>query len=56
MDIAQWPVVSDELLVALRSKFPEKCIREGESLEEAHRYAGKCELVAFLGLVKESQK
>jgi hypothetical protein len=42
------PHLTGDLLEWLDQKIPKQCIRAGESLEEAHRYAGKRELVSFL--------
>jgi len=32
----------------LNELFPPRCIRKGESLEDAHRYAGKRELIEYV--------
>ena len=37
-----------QLIEDLDSTFPPRCIRKGETLEEAHRYAGKRELIEVL--------
>lgn len=37
-----------ELVEVLNLHYPPKCIQPGETLEDAHRYAGKRELVDFL--------
>ena len=51
-----WPRVSKVLVKKLRETFPDRCIGETQALEEAHRYAGKVEMVRFLELVEESQR
>lgn len=38
----------DVLLETLQEKFPARCIGEGEDLIQAHRYAAKAELVAWI--------
>jgi hypothetical protein len=40
-------------VVELSKMFPPRCIAPGESLADAHRYAGKRELVEFLMAVAE---
>lgn len=42
------PAFSVDLVEELARLFPARCIRPGETPEEAHRYAGKVELVEFL--------
>lgn len=42
------PHTTIELLELLNTRFPARCIKPGESLEEAHRYAGKRELIDTL--------
>jgi hypothetical protein len=42
------PRLSTDLVEALRAMYPPRCIRPGETPEEAHRYAGKVDLVAYL--------
>ena len=54
-DFRDWPVINQELLTQLQARFPERCIGEKESPEEAHRYAGKVEMIRFLELVSEAQ-
>lgn len=39
---------SPEIVEILESQFPPKCVEPGQSLEDAHRYAGKVELVQML--------
>jgi len=55
-DPEEWPNITEALLKVLQERFPEKCIRSGESLEEAHRYAGKVELIQFLKQVRQLQR
>lgn len=40
-----------QLVNHLAVKFPEKCIQPGESLEEAHRRAGECDVVNYISWV-----
>lgn len=47
------PTYSTDLIDELARLYPERCIRRGESLEEAHRYAGKRELVLELLALKQ---
>ena len=54
-DFTDWPPVDDRLLKELRLRFPDRCIGEKETPEEAHRYAGKVEMIRFLELVSEAQ-
>jgi hypothetical protein len=42
------PLYAEELVEELSKTFPPRCITPGQSLEDAHRYAGKRELVEFL--------
>jgi hypothetical protein len=42
------PGLSKALIEELEKRFPPRCIRNGETPEEAHRYAGKVELVFYL--------
>lgn len=42
------PYTSEALIKGLDEAIPHRCIRPGESQEEAHRYAGKRELIDFL--------
>ena len=51
-----WPRVTKALIKKLQDTFPEKCIGEKDSLVEAHRYAGKIEMIRFLEIVKEAQQ
>jgi hypothetical protein len=48
MRIDKLPPDSSDLVAQLDAAFPPECIRKGQSLEDAHRYAGKRELVEFL--------
>lgn len=51
------PHTAAELIDDLDKLFPPLCIRAGEPIEEAHRYAGKRELVNFLLRLKaEAEK
>lgn len=45
------PLYATDLVEELNKLFPPVCIRPGQSLEDAHRYAGKRELVEFLTAV-----
>lgn len=47
------PIHAEDLVAELNKLFPPRCISPGESLEDAHRYAGKRELVEFLLRVGE---
>jgi len=42
------PAASRDLIAALDEAFPARCIRPGESPEDAHRYAGRRDIVEFL--------
>lgn len=42
------PVYASDLIKELAASVPERCIGANESLEDAHRYAGKRELVNSL--------
>lgn len=42
------PATARDLVEALDAEFPPRCIRPVESLADAHRYAGKRELVDYL--------
>ena len=55
-DFRDWPRVSKALVKRLREAFPERCIGESQPPEQAHRYAGKVEMVHFLELVEEGQR
>lgn len=46
------PTFCVDLLEELDRTFPPLCIREGQTVEAAHRYAGKRELIDFLFAVK----
>lgn len=48
MSLKQIPTLSVDLIEALDKTFPAKCIKKGESLEDAHRYAGKRDLIETL--------
>ena len=48
MDIESLPVLSADLVERLDKAFPAKCIGPSQTPEQAHRYAGKRELVDFL--------
>ena len=45
---AQLPMLATDLIRELAASIPERCIGANESLEAAHRYAGKRELVNSL--------
>lgn len=38
------------LIDYLNALFPPRCIRKGESLEDAHRYAGARELIDYIAM------
>jgi hypothetical protein len=38
----------EDLVETLKAKFPQRCVKEGEDLIQAHRYAAKAELVAWI--------
>lgn len=40
------------LIEILHEKFPNRCIQKGETLEDAHRYAGQRQLVDILLALK----
>ncbi len=42
------PVYATQLVEELNKDFPARCIAPGQTLEDAHRYAGKRELVEGL--------
>jgi len=42
------PVYAEELVAKLDEWFPPKCIGKNQTPEEAHRYAGKRELIEHL--------
>ena len=48
MKLKSIPTFSTDLIKALDESFPAECIKPGQSLEDAHRYAGKRELVETL--------
>ena len=45
------PLYASELVEELNNLFPPRCITPGQTLEDAHRYAGKRELVEMLAAV-----
>jgi hypothetical protein len=47
------PPYSTDLIDQLDALFPERCIREGETLEQAHRHAGKRDLINFLRQLRD---
>lgn len=49
-------VYSFDLIEALDRAYPKRCIQPGESLEDAHRYAGKRELIDELLELKREQE
>lgn len=51
-----WPPISAELMEYLENLLPPRCIKEGESLDEHHRYAGACDLVQEMAQVRASQQ
>ncbi|EEE43296.1 hypothetical protein [Roseibium alexandrii] len=46
------PLDSSTLIEELDKMFPNKCIGKGETAEEAHRYAGRRELIDELKELK----
>jgi hypothetical protein len=51
------PVYAEELVRLLDERFPPKCIGKGQTPEQAHRYAGKRELIDhLLWLRKQSEE
>lgn len=44
----QLPATIEQLITELEATFPPRCIKPLESLEEAHRYAGRVDLIANL--------
>lgn len=57
MVIDKLPALSTELVKQLDTAFPPECIKPTESLEMAHRRAGKRELIDFLlTLVKRGEQ
>jgi hypothetical protein len=40
-----FPMNSGELVRWLHAAYPQECIKPGQTLEDAHRYAGKRELI-----------
>lgn len=42
------PAYSTDLIKELDKLYPPRCVRPGETLEEAHRYAGKRDVVEHL--------
>ena len=48
MSLKAIPTFSTDLIKELDEKFPPRCIGSKESLEDAHRYAGKRELIETL--------
>tara|TARA_R100000152_G_scaffold19539_1_gene11928 strand:- start:362 stop:562 length:201 start_codon:yes stop_codon:yes gene_type:complete len=54
-DYRDWPKVSKALIKKLKETFPERCIGENELPQQAHRYAGKTEMIRFLEIVEQAQ-
>ena len=50
----QLPMLAVDLVRELAKTTPERCIRKGESIEDAHRYAGQRDLVNILLLRLEA--
>jgi len=48
MDITELPAGTEHLLELLDNLCPPRCIAPGETLEQAHRYAGARELIESL--------
>ena len=48
MNIETIPLYSDDLIKQLDAAFPAKCIGPQDRMEDAHRYAGKREIVELL--------
>ena len=53
--MSQLPSYTTDLLEQLDKQYPPTCIRQGETLEHAHRYAGKRELIENLQTILERQ-
>lgn len=49
------PTASYDLIDHLVKHYPQRCVLENETLESAHRYAGKVELVEELKSWKEQE-
>ena len=47
--------LSRQLINELRNLYPHRCIKKGETPEEAHRYAGAVEVVDLLESCFEKQ-
>lgn len=45
MPTSGYPLYSDDLIEWLDKQYPPRCIQKGESLEDAHRYAGRRDLI-----------
>lgn len=56
MTLDALPLDSQELVERLDKLFPARCIQPGESLEDAHRYAGKRDLVEALLYIAARQR
>jgi hypothetical protein len=52
-DLERLPIESQDLVAALDRLIPARCIRPNETPEQAHRYAGKRELVEYLLVLAE---
>jgi hypothetical protein len=51
------PVYAADMVRELDSQYPARCIGPKETLEEAHRYAGKRELIdGLMRRLKETEK
>ena len=48
--------IPKELIDELKERFPHRCPKRGESLEDVLRYAGKVELIEFLEACKKEYK
>lgn len=47
------PLHAEDLVDALDALYPPRCIGPGQSVEQAHRYAGAREIVDFLLMLKD---
>jgi hypothetical protein len=52
-DLERLPIESQDLVAHLDRLIPPRCISPNETPEQAHRYAGKRELVEYLLVLAE---
>ena len=48
VELESLPTYSTDLVEALEARYPDRCIRRGENLEDAHRLAGARDVINFL--------